>query len=172
MATVRNTGGRPRRDVVQVYGRRLGSDRPERLIGFRRVAIGTGETAASTGPAGDGPGRAGHRPARHGGSAGHLPGAGGPRRLRPRHHHPRSTLSVGRRASPARSRRLRHDGPGRPRRSDPTPDKGDRHGDQRDADTRLGPRDQRHPPAHGGLHQPRDPPQRGGPLALPTGQPS
>jgi beta-glucosidase len=46
MATVRNTGSRPGTDVVQVYGRRLGSDRPERLIGFRRVTMGTGEAAA------------------------------------------------------------------------------------------------------------------------------
>ena len=44
-ATVRNTGSRPGTDVVQVYGRRLDSDRPERLIGFRRVEIGGGEAA-------------------------------------------------------------------------------------------------------------------------------
>ncbi len=45
-ATVRNTGSRPGTDVVQVYARRLDSDRPERLVGFRRLEIGTGESAA------------------------------------------------------------------------------------------------------------------------------
>jgi beta-glucosidase len=45
-ATVRNTGSRPGTDVLQVYGRRLGASRPERLIGFRRVEIGPGERAA------------------------------------------------------------------------------------------------------------------------------
>jgi beta-glucosidase len=45
-STVRNTGGRPGTDVVQVYGRRIESSRPERLIGFRRLEIGAGEVAA------------------------------------------------------------------------------------------------------------------------------
>jgi hypothetical protein len=42
-AKVRNTGGRPGSDVVQVYGRRLDPSRPERLVGFRRVEIPAGE---------------------------------------------------------------------------------------------------------------------------------
>jgi len=45
-ATVRNTGSRPGTDVVQIYARRLDSDRPERLIGFRRLEIRPGEVAA------------------------------------------------------------------------------------------------------------------------------
>ncbi len=44
-ATVRNTGARPGTDVLQVYGRRLDSSRPERLIGFRRLEIGAGQAA-------------------------------------------------------------------------------------------------------------------------------
>ena len=44
-ATVRNTGARPGSDVLQVYGRRLDSSRPERLIGFRRLEIGAGQAA-------------------------------------------------------------------------------------------------------------------------------
>ena len=44
-ARVANTGGRRGADVLQVYGRRLDPSRPQRLIGFRRVAIEAGETA-------------------------------------------------------------------------------------------------------------------------------
>ena len=44
-AKLRNTGGRRGTDVLQVYARRLDPSRPERLIGFRRVEIGAGETA-------------------------------------------------------------------------------------------------------------------------------
>ena len=43
-ARVTNTGGRRGTDVLQVYGRRLDPSRPQRLIGFRRVEIGAGET--------------------------------------------------------------------------------------------------------------------------------
>jgi len=42
-ASLRNTGDRPGTDVVQVYGRRRGSSRPERLVGFRRVEVDPGE---------------------------------------------------------------------------------------------------------------------------------
>jgi beta-glucosidase len=45
-ATVRNLGGRSGNDLVQVYGHRPGSSRPERLVGFARVDVGAGETAA------------------------------------------------------------------------------------------------------------------------------
>ncbi len=44
-ATVTNTGERPGTDVVQVYGHRLDSGRPERLVGFRRLEIGPGRDA-------------------------------------------------------------------------------------------------------------------------------
>ena len=44
-ATVANTGERTGTDVVQVYGRRLDSGRPERLVGFRRLEIGAGRSA-------------------------------------------------------------------------------------------------------------------------------
>jgi beta-glucosidase len=43
--TVTNTGGRDGADVVQVYARRLGTDRPARLAGFARVELGHGERA-------------------------------------------------------------------------------------------------------------------------------
>jgi hypothetical protein len=42
-ATVRNIGRRPGTDVVQVYATRTGSSRPERLVGFSRLEIGTGQ---------------------------------------------------------------------------------------------------------------------------------
>ncbi|MGO8871011.1 MAG: beta-glucosidase family protein [Acidimicrobiales bacterium] len=42
--TLRNTGDRRGTDVVQVYARRIGADRPERLAGFRRVEVGAGES--------------------------------------------------------------------------------------------------------------------------------
>jgi beta-glucosidase len=45
-ASVRNTGLRAGSDVVQIYARRVGSDRPERLIGFRRIDIGPGDCVA------------------------------------------------------------------------------------------------------------------------------
>jgi beta-glucosidase len=38
-ATMQNTGLRQGADVVQVYARRLGADRPARLIGFKRVEV-------------------------------------------------------------------------------------------------------------------------------------
>ncbi len=44
-AAVRNVGGRPGTDVVQVYGCPLSSSRPERLVGFKRLEIGTDQTA-------------------------------------------------------------------------------------------------------------------------------
>jgi beta-glucosidase len=44
-ATVANIGERTGTDVVQVYGRRLDSGRPERLVGFRRLEIGAGRSA-------------------------------------------------------------------------------------------------------------------------------
>jgi beta-glucosidase len=44
-ARVRNTGGRPGTDVVQVYARRSGSDRPARLVGFARVEVDAGRSA-------------------------------------------------------------------------------------------------------------------------------
>src|ERR1019366_4979705 len=43
---LRNAGPRAGADVVQVYAQRLDSDRPERLIGFRRIDAASGETAA------------------------------------------------------------------------------------------------------------------------------
>jgi beta-glucosidase len=43
--SVRNTGSRRGADVVQVYARRLGSDRPARLSGFARVDLEAGRTA-------------------------------------------------------------------------------------------------------------------------------
>jgi beta-glucosidase len=46
-ATVRNVGPRPGTDVVQVYATRTGSSRPERLVGFSRLEIGTGESATA-----------------------------------------------------------------------------------------------------------------------------
>ena len=52
-------------------------------------------------------------------------------------------------------------GPGAVPSPRPMPDKGGRRGHQRDADSRPGPRDQRHPPAYGGVHQRRDPALRG-----------
>ena len=42
---VRNVGERPGADVVQVYGCRRSSSRPERLVGFQRLEIGPGQTA-------------------------------------------------------------------------------------------------------------------------------
>jgi beta-glucosidase len=46
-ATVRNVGLRPGTDVVQVYATRAGSSRPERLVGFSRLGIGTGEAVTA-----------------------------------------------------------------------------------------------------------------------------
>ena len=43
--SLRNSGGRAGTDVVQVYARREGSDRPDRLVGFQRVELDAGETA-------------------------------------------------------------------------------------------------------------------------------
>lgn len=42
--TVRNTGDRHGIDVVQVYARRAGSDRPSRLVAFGRVEVAAGES--------------------------------------------------------------------------------------------------------------------------------
>ena len=69
---VRNTGDRPGTDVVQLYGRRLDSDRPERLVAFQRLEIGAGRIAAVP-PRHPGPGlrRAGHRAPLAGGPARH-----------------------------------------------------------------------------------------------------
>jgi len=39
LATIANTGTRAGTDVLQVYGRRRGSSRPERLVGFRRIEL-------------------------------------------------------------------------------------------------------------------------------------
>jgi hypothetical protein len=44
-ASVRNQGGRPGRDLVQVYAHRLGASRPSRLVGFGRVDVEAGERA-------------------------------------------------------------------------------------------------------------------------------
>jgi beta-glucosidase-like glycosyl hydrolase len=44
-ATLRNTGGRPGTDVVQVYASRRGSGRPSKLVGFGRVELASGRTA-------------------------------------------------------------------------------------------------------------------------------
>jgi beta-glucosidase len=44
-ASVRNTGTRPGTDVIQVYGQRMGSARPERLVAFRRFDLAPGEHA-------------------------------------------------------------------------------------------------------------------------------
>jgi beta-glucosidase len=44
-ASVRNTGPRAGTDVLQVYVVREGSDRPERLAGFRRFEVGAGDVA-------------------------------------------------------------------------------------------------------------------------------
>jgi len=41
-ASVRNTGDRPGTDVLQVYGRRLDSARPARLVAFQRLEIAAG----------------------------------------------------------------------------------------------------------------------------------
>jgi beta-glucosidase len=41
-ASVRNTGARDGTDVLQVYGHRLDSSRPERLVAFQRLEIGAG----------------------------------------------------------------------------------------------------------------------------------
>jgi len=46
-ATLRNVGPRPGTDVVQVYATRTGSSRPERLVGFSRLGIGTGEAVTA-----------------------------------------------------------------------------------------------------------------------------
>jgi beta-glucosidase len=46
-ATVRNVGPRPGTDVVQVYATRTGSSRPERLVGFSRLGIGTGDAVTA-----------------------------------------------------------------------------------------------------------------------------
>ena len=43
--TVGNSGPRDGTDVVQIYARRLGTDRPARLVGFARVELGPGEVA-------------------------------------------------------------------------------------------------------------------------------
>jgi beta-glucosidase len=43
-ATLRNTGPRSGSDVVQVYARRRGSERPSRLCGFARVEVGPGRS--------------------------------------------------------------------------------------------------------------------------------
>ncbi len=43
--SVSNTGSRRGADVVQVYARRLDSDRPARLVGFARVELEAGRTA-------------------------------------------------------------------------------------------------------------------------------
>ncbi len=43
-ATLRNTGPRSGVDVLQVYGVRSGSGRPEKLCGFQRVAVPAGAT--------------------------------------------------------------------------------------------------------------------------------
>jgi beta-glucosidase len=45
-AVLRNTGGRPGTEVVQAYACRVGSDRPERLVGFARVELDVGESVA------------------------------------------------------------------------------------------------------------------------------
>ena len=44
-ATLRNTGARAGSEVVQVYGRRRGSDRPARLCGFARVELDAGRSS-------------------------------------------------------------------------------------------------------------------------------
>jgi beta-glucosidase len=44
-ATLRNTGGRPGSDVLQVYAERPGSSRPARLVAFRRVELAAGEAS-------------------------------------------------------------------------------------------------------------------------------
>jgi beta-glucosidase len=41
-ASVRNTGPRDGTDVLQLYGRRLDSSRPERLVAFQRLELGAG----------------------------------------------------------------------------------------------------------------------------------
>jgi len=45
-ASLRNSGERRGTDVVQVYARRLDSNRPARLVGFERVDLEAGETAS------------------------------------------------------------------------------------------------------------------------------
>jgi beta-glucosidase len=45
-ASVTNTGSRRGSDVLQVYGHREGSDRPERLVGFRRYELDPGASAS------------------------------------------------------------------------------------------------------------------------------
>ena len=45
-ASVRNTGSRRGTDVMQVYCQRVGSARPERLVGFRRFDLAPGERAS------------------------------------------------------------------------------------------------------------------------------
>jgi beta-glucosidase len=47
-ASVLNKGGRPGRDVVQVYAHRQGASRPSRLVGFGRVDVEAGERAGVT----------------------------------------------------------------------------------------------------------------------------
>jgi beta-glucosidase len=47
-ASVYNQGGRPGRDVVQVYAHRLGASRPSRLVGFGCVDVGAGQRAEVT----------------------------------------------------------------------------------------------------------------------------
>jgi beta-glucosidase len=44
-ATLTNTGLRRGSDVLQVYGHRAGSDRPERLLGFQRAEVEPGASA-------------------------------------------------------------------------------------------------------------------------------
>lgn len=45
VATLANTGRRAGSDLVQVYARRAGADRPLKLAGFTRRELGPGETA-------------------------------------------------------------------------------------------------------------------------------
>jgi beta-glucosidase len=44
-ATLRNTGGRPGGDLLQVYAEHPGSSQPARLVAFRRVELGAGEAS-------------------------------------------------------------------------------------------------------------------------------
>jgi beta-glucosidase len=44
--SLRNTGERPGVDVIQIYGRRQGSSRPERLVGFVRMELEPGRSGS------------------------------------------------------------------------------------------------------------------------------
>ena len=144
---------------------------PERLIGFRRVDD-RGRRGRRRRPR-----RAGRRPGRTGHRAHAMVVRPGAYEVRVARHASDPGITTGstpgrQRSEPAQPlRRLRHDGSGR-HRPDPSQTKETAMAINVTPIPGLDPEHQRHPAAHGGLHQRRDPAQRGDPLALPAGQPS